>query len=339
MSLSSLLPAPKNAFESAANAFGALFSKKPAASITAGGIGQLVAAGKTVAPPYGARKGFVPRTIEDFGDGGAFPEIHTLQYPLHMGKKDGLSSAVAVLAVDEKGEIKYDAIARQGTRKDVTVFSSFKDLLPKHMNDDELARPSADEEAKVAEATRRKLGLIVEGQAQAAKPTHIKTQKAEPVFIRYTVCSCKIFVHGSIVSFFCLRQPSQQKREFNSGATQRIIKLQEMPLDPLEPPKFQHKRMVAAPPSPPPPVMHSPQRKITAEDQNNWKIPPCVSNWKNIKGYTIPLDKRLAADGRGLQEVQVNDKFAKLAESLFVARRQARSEIEARSNLHKRLAR
>jgi hypothetical protein len=40
---------------------------------------------------------------------------------------------------------------------------------------------------------------------------------------------------------------------------------------------------------------------VTAEDQANWKIPPCISNWKNAKGYTIPLDKRLAADGRGLQ--------------------------------------
>jgi hypothetical protein len=39
-------------------------------------------------------------------------------------------------------------------------------------------------------------------------------------------------------------------------------------------------------------------------DQEAWKIPPSISNWKNAKGYCIPLDKRLAADGRGLQEVQ-----------------------------------
>ena len=35
---------------------------------------------------------------------------------------------------------------------------------------------------------------------------------------------------------------------------------------------------------------------------------------QNAKGYTIPLDKRLAADGRGLQEVHINDNFAKLSE-------------------------
>ena len=37
------------------------------------------------------------------------------------------------------------------------------------------------------------------------------------------------------------------------------------------------------------------------KEQQEWKIPPCISNWKNPRGYTIPLDKRLAADGRGLQ--------------------------------------
>ncbi|RWS21228.1 SNW domain-containing protein 1-like protein, partial [Leptotrombidium deliense] len=30
-------------------------------------------------PPYGQRKGWVPRNLDDFGDGGAFPEIHCVQ--------------------------------------------------------------------------------------------------------------------------------------------------------------------------------------------------------------------------------------------------------------------
>jgi SNW domain-containing protein 1 len=51
--------------------------------------------------------------------------------------------------------------------------------------------------------------------------------------------------------------------------------------------------------------MHSPTRKVTVKEQQEWKIPPCISNWKNAKGYTIPLDKRLAADGRGLQQVNL----------------------------------
>jgi len=84
-------------------------------------------------------------------------------------------------------------------------------------------------------------------------------------------------------------------------------------------------------------VMHSPPRKVTVKDQQEWKIPPCISNWKNAKGYTIPLDKRLAADGRGLQEFHINDNFAKLSESLYIAERSARDEVAKRADVEKRL--
>lgn len=70
--------------------------------------------------------------------------------------------------------------------------------------------------------------------------------------------------------------------------------------------------------------MHSPPRAVSVREQQDWKIPPCISNWKNAKGYTIPLDKRLAADGRGLQETAINDNFAKFTEALYVAESQAR---------------
>lgn len=84
--------------------------------------------------------------------------------------------------------------------------------------------------------------------------------------------------------------------------------------------------------------MHSPPRKITVEEQRAWFVPPCISNWKNSKGYTIPLDKRLAADGRGLQEVTINDNFAKFAEALYIADRHAREEVERRAQLQKKIA-
>ncbi|CAA6659836.1 unnamed protein product [Spirodela intermedia] len=88
---------------------------------------------------------------------------------------------------------------------------------------------------------------------------------------------------------------------------------------------------------PPVPVMHSPPRPVTVKDQQDWKIPPCISNWKNPKGYTIPLDKRLAADGRGLQEVQINDNFAKLSEALYVAEQKAREAVAMRSKVQREL--
>ena len=42
----------------------------------------------------------------------------------------------------------------------------------------------------------------------------------------------------------------------------------------------------------------------------------------STQGYTIPLDKRLAADGRGLQEHTINDNFAKLSQALYMADRE-----------------
>lgn len=58
--------------------------------------------------------------VQDFGDGGAFPEIHVAQYPLDMGRKKKMSNALAV-QVDAEGKIKYDAIARQGQSKDKVI--------------------------------------------------------------------------------------------------------------------------------------------------------------------------------------------------------------------------
>lgn len=64
------------------------------------------------------------------------------------------------------------------------------------------------------------------------------------------------------------------------GTKQRIIKMIEVVEDPLEPPKFKGKKIPRGPPSPPPPVLRSPPRKVTAQEQKDWMIPPCVSNWK-----------------------------------------------------------
>ena len=99
-----------------------------------------------------------------------------------------------------------------------------------------------------------------------------------------------------------------------------------------------NKKIPKGPPSPPAPVLHSPTRKVTVKEQQEWKIPPCISNWKNPKGYTIPLDKRLAADGRGLQSVHINENFSKFAEALYLADRKAREAIEMRAKVEQQIA-
>lgn len=50
------------------------------------------------------------------------------------------------------------------------------------------------------------------------------------------------------------------------------------------------------------------------------------------------MDKRLAADGRGLQDVTINDKFAQFAEALFTADRHAREEVKQRAAMQQKLA-
>lgn len=240
-----------------------------------------------------------------------------------MGRK-GTSSTSNALAVqvDAEGKVKYDAIARRGHGDNRIVHASFKDLIPLRqrvdMGEISLDRPSEEEVEAQMEKTKAALASLVEGAVQSQKPKNVRGgRRAEPTFVRYT--------------------PANQMGD-NSKKNDRIMKIVERQQDPMEPPKFKHKKIPRGPPSPPPPVMHSPPRKLTAEDQEAWKIPPPVSNWKNPKGYTVPLDKRLAADGRGLQDVAINDKFAQFAEALFTADRHAREEVQLRAQMQQKLA-
>lgn len=163
--------------------------------------------------------------------------------------------------------------------------ASFKDLVPlAHRTDIDnptMERPSEDEVANTAARTQAALEKLISGKIKAAQPKNVQNKGEQGVsYVRYT--------------------PGQGN---DDGTKQRIIKMVDVVEDPLEPPRFKAKKIPRGPPSPPAPILRSPPRKITAQDQKDWMIPPCVSNWKNNKGYTIPLDKRLAADGRGLQDV------------------------------------
>ncbi|GAA5915711.1 mRNA splicing protein PRP45 [Sporobolomyces salmoneus] len=273
-----------------------------------------------VIPPYGQRKGWFPKEQADFGDGGSYPECHRAQYPLEMGRKHKAASGnTLALQVDSEGKVRYDAIAQQGHRKGVSVQSSFKDLVPLANRTDvdkdvmEMVRPSEEEVQKTADRTKLALEKLVNGKIKAAQPKNVPNSQGETSFMRYT--------------------PQQ-----GGVQNQKIIKMTEVVEDPLEPPKFKGKKIPRGPPSPPPPVLRSPPRKVTAQEQKDWMIPPCVSNWKNNKGYTIPLDKRLAADGRGLQDVHINDRFAQFSEALYVADRHAREEVRQRSLMQQKIA-
>ncbi|KAF9986624.1 mRNA splicing protein, partial [Modicella reniformis] len=97
-SLSGLLPAPVHQHP------GQDYDQQQSTSAVAAPVSRI--------PPYGKRAGWKPRKPEDFGDGGAFPEIHIAQYPLDMGRKTKTATkagSTIALQVDAQGNVAYDA--------------------------------------------------------------------------------------------------------------------------------------------------------------------------------------------------------------------------------------
>lgn len=265
--------------------------------------------------PYGRRAGFVPRRPDNFGDGGAFPEVHVAQYPLSMGLGAAAPrSRVLPLTVDTHGCIAYDGVVRQGENSGKTVYTSHGDLVPKIVAPED-ADADAEEKQMVEEVskrTRAALEAIVNSRLAAVNPASVP---------RHT--------SGDATSFVKYK-PARQSPAFNSGAVERVVRVNRAQEDPILPPKHRHKRVPRPAGSPPVTVLHSPPRPASRKDAEEWKVPPCVSDWKNPKGYSIPLDQRVAADGRRMQEVQISDGFASLTEALYVAEQKAREAVEMR---------
>jgi SNW domain-containing protein 1 len=73
------------------------------------------------------------------------------------------------------------------------------------------------------EATRAVIEARVNKTMAANQPKSLPGGPAAPQYIKYT--------------------PAKQGPEYNSGASHRIIKMHEVPVDPLQPPKFAHKKV------------------------------------------------------------------------------------------------
>jgi SNW domain-containing protein 1 len=300
---------------------------------------------------------FVPRSLQDFGDGGAFPEIHVAQYPRHMGNphlhKKGTaavstapvasggkgaaplrgaqaksSTAIVNVEIDaDTGKVAYDAIVKRGTNRDKKVYTRLEDLRGGPAREEDIALPTPEEEQAEAEKTQAALNAILAQKTALDKPSGSALQNAatstnqgnNTQFIKYT--------------------PRPDAPGYNPAAAQRIIQMVPAQVDPMMPPKHKHLKAPRGPADDPVPVLHAPPTtKLTKQERDTWNIPACISNWKNSRGYTIPLDKRLAADGRGLLEHSINDNFGTLSESLYVAERQARQEVRMRATVQKKLA-
>jgi SNW domain-containing protein 1 len=119
-SLLSALPAPSQALPAVVSA--------PAPSAARGAA----APAKKEVPPYLKRANFTPRRAEDFGDGGAFPEVHVAQYPLEMGRADAKrGDKTLAVTVGGDGSASYDAIVTQGGKAHQIVHTGHMSLVPK----------------------------------------------------------------------------------------------------------------------------------------------------------------------------------------------------------------
>lgn len=164
------------------------------------------------------------------------------------------------------------------------------------------------------------------------------------------VRKCAGYLDG-LVGDFVRYTPSKDAPGRNPNIKQRVIKVVEVQKDPMEPPKFRHHKVPArnslkskivqvantilSPKRAPATGAEIPSQEahqggssctrsccvdaIQIHLAQMWKIPPCVSNWKNAKGYVIPLDKRIAADGRGLQVVDFTIELAEGEYTSFCA--------------------
>lgn len=280
---------------------------------------------------------FVPRQLSDFDDGGAFPEIHVAQYPRQMGnphlKKAQLGlqqnrAAVANVTVDRDGQVSYDAIVKSGTNRDKIVYTRHEDMKGMGLGDvdpDDLALPTEEEEAAEAARTQAALQGLLQQKTAGDKPSgsalaNVEASRnieAKTQYIQYT--------------------PNPNAPGYNPSAANRVIQMVPAQVDPMMPPKHKHLKAPRGPAEDPVPILHAPPPKLTKEEKAQWNIPACISNWKNSRGFTIPLDKRLAADGRGLRDHSISNNFATLSESLYVAEKQARQEVRLRAQVQKKL--
>jgi SNW domain-containing protein 1 len=151
MSLSTILPKPKHS---------SLSQSKWA-------IAAVEEEQKTKVPKYLKRASFIPQTLKDFGDGGAFPEINILQYPLDMGRKKAMgaeTSDTIPLQTDSNGNIRYDLVLREGetnVSKMKHVHHSLQDL--KDLDGQIEPRPDPEQIQETTKKTQDALDKLVQG--------------------------------------------------------------------------------------------------------------------------------------------------------------------------------
>lgn len=241
------------------------------------------------------------------------------------GSSVSTTRAIVNVQINADGSKDFTSLVKGGTNKGTKVYAKYSDLKGYKPTETELALPTEEETRSTTEKTALALQNIISDKVAMLKPSGSAIQNAatsrnqeeKTQFVQYT--------------------PNPNAPGYNPAAAKRVIQMVPAQLDPMMPPKHKHTKAPRGPADDFVPVLHSAPEKLTKEEKEAWNIPACISNWKNTRGYTIPLDKRLAADGRGLRDdTTINSNFATLSESLYLAERQAREEVRLRALVQKR---
>ena len=205
--------------------------------------------------------------------------------------------------------------ARNESHGGGSVKASFSDLIP--------AGPNASKDRSIVEAyedtiaqqTSDAISRIVAAKVANTDQTGKSLEKAQN-----RPSSSYIKVAGSTDAI--------------TGKTSkdRVFRVAEKAVDPLEPAKFKFRAVPKPPGSPPAPILHSPTRKATEEEKAAWDVPASVSNWINSQGYVVSLEKRLAQKAPP-EAPTINDKFGKLADALLSAEDVSRKAVAERAKL------
>ncbi|SBT32045.1 pre-mRNA-processing protein 45, putative (PRP45) [Plasmodium ovale wallikeri] len=261
---------------------------------------------------------------EDFQGGGAYPEIHMNQYPNNLGlKKDGSTKNIVLKYIDDNNNVKYDNLINE----DIYIYNNHIDAI--------------ESNEKIKKLRKKKiLSDVRDKEEKYNEPIYKPDDNEENEIIENTKKNIENILNEKINKNIINKKEDKYYRyipqnKLNNNLEERIIKVVEKSLDPLDVSKFRNKKLPNLKNSPDYPLLRSPNRKLTTDEENDWKMPPCVSNWKNNKGYNIPLDKRIQSDYKKLNNVEINENFAHLSEYLYVAEKKAREEIKMRNHIIK----
>lgn len=244
----------------------------------------------------------------DFGDSGAFPEVHTLQYPGGMGREPrplnvvGQTAAASTRGAAAANTAAIDAAAASSLMIVQTAESA---LAVKNFTAEELARPSdADvEEQRI----RTKAALDAAAAKKAATGHKIQAEREQRVV--------------------------QMESQTGQRRTVAIVEKQQ---DPLDPRRHKLVKQAQGAVGDAAPVIRSPTKKPV--DTKDFVPPPVIKGWTNPKSHLISLEEREKADGRNYIDRTLATGHGALAAALRAAEQQRTDEAAERAAAERQAA-